>query len=369
MIILAIDIGTGTQDILLFDSKREVENNYKLVMPAPTVMFAERIRAATAQRHTVILTGVLMGGGPVTWAAEAHIRAGYPLYATPDAARTFNDDLAAVSALGVRVVSTDEAHALSAHANTTTIVMRDLDLEAIRAALGIFGVPCQPDIAAVAVFDHGNAPPGYSDRQFRFDYLQSQIAPGVDTREQLARFAFRREAIPEILTRFQAVAQSANFDGQMVLMDTAPAAVLGALEDERVGAPAHKIVVNVGNFHTLAFRLGPAGIAGLFEHHTGELAQPKLEAYLRKLAEGTLSHQEVFADMGHGALMLDATPRSIDLVAITGPRWGLLRGAALKPYFAAPYGDMMLAGCYGLVRACAYVLPEAAEMMGNRLNK
>lgn len=377
MKILAVDVGTGTQDILLFDSEHEVENNYKLVMPSPTVICAQRIRAATACHEAVVLRGVMMGGGPCTWAAEAHLRAGEKLYATPDAARTFNDDLELVEKeMGVRLVSNEEARALSARDHMTTIVMRDFDLGAIQAALAYFDVPSRLDALAIAVFDHGNAPPGYSDRQFRFDYLKSQISNppspisngNSGTREQLAQFAFRREAIPESLTRFQAVAHSAaNFEGPMVLMDTAPAAVLGALEDERVRAPEHKILVNAGNFHTLAFRLGPEGVEGLFEHHTGELTREELERYLRKLAEGTLSHQEVFGDMGHGALMLDATPCTLDLLAVTGPRWGLLHGSAMQPYFAVPYGDMMMAGCYGLVRACASQLPDLAQAIHSRL--
>ena len=35
MKILALDVGTGTQDILLFDSDRHIENCVKMVMPAP----------------------------------------------------------------------------------------------------------------------------------------------------------------------------------------------------------------------------------------------------------------------------------------------------------------------------------------------
>ena len=34
MRILAIDMGTGTQDILLFDSDKPVENNVKMVLPS-----------------------------------------------------------------------------------------------------------------------------------------------------------------------------------------------------------------------------------------------------------------------------------------------------------------------------------------------
>lgn len=377
MQILAIDIGTGTQDILLFDSEHQAENNYKLVMPSPTLTRAQHIRAATARQETVVLTGVMMGGGPCAWAAEAHVRAGCTLYATPDAARTFNDDLELVEKeMGVRLVSKEEACALSARAHTTAVEMRDLDLAAIYNAASHFGVEYRPDVLAVAVFDHGDAPPGYSDRQFRFDYLKSRLSPACyqaagdnePAARQLAQFAFSRDNIPPAMTRFQSVTHSVGaFEGPVVLMDTAPAAVMGALEDERVRDPAHKLVVNVGNFHTLAFRLGPDGVEGLFEHHTGELTRQELESYLNKLAVGTLAHQEVFGDMGHGALMFDNTPRPMELLAVTGPRWDKLRGSALKPYLAVPYGDMMMAGCYGLLRACAIVLPETAPAIQTAL--
>src|SRR5260221_13450437 len=101
--VLAVDVGTGTQDILLFESDRTIENCFQLVMPSPTVVVAERIRAATAAGRPVLLTGQTMGGGPCAWAARDHAQAGYPCYATPGAARTLGDDLAAVEALGLGV--------------------------------------------------------------------------------------------------------------------------------------------------------------------------------------------------------------------------------------------------------------------------
>jgi len=378
MKILAIDIGTGTQDILLFDSEQQVENSLRLVMPSPTVSTAAHIRAATSSRQGVVLRGETMGGGPCTWAAEAHIQAGLPLWATPDAARTFNDDLDQVEErMGVRLVSEDEADTLAKRNDVIVIRMGDVDLAAIRAAFAAFNVKPEPDALALAVFDHGNAPPGYSDRQFRFDYIAERVSgfrppaaghllPAV---LQLAQFAFRREDIPARLTRFQAAARSANWDGPMLLMDTAPAAVLGALEDSRVHDHKHMLAVNVGNFHTLAFRLGPNGIEGVFEHHTGELTRQALETYLRKLAAGTITHQEVFADMGHGALMLKAQPAPLDFLAVTGPRRSLLRGSTLNPYFAAPYGDMMMTGNYGLLRACAIHIPEWTETISAALSR
>jgi hypothetical protein len=140
----------------------------------------------------------------------------------------------------------------------------------------------------------------------------------------------------------------------------------------------------VGNFHTLAFRLGEAGVEGVFEHHTGEIDLPKLEALLRALAGGTLKHEDVFNDMGHGALMysqetFEFGEDDFDVV-VTGPRRSIFKtiddrpqtmdhGQSsvvhgqphLRPYYATPYGDMMIAGCFGLLAATAEVMPDIAE--------
>ena len=109
MKILAVDMGTGTQDILLFDSDGPVENSIKMVMPSATQIAASRIRRATATKRPLLLTGVTQGGGPCGWALEDHLRAGGTAAATPEAAQTFDDDLEQVERMGVRVVSEDEA--------------------------------------------------------------------------------------------------------------------------------------------------------------------------------------------------------------------------------------------------------------------
>ncbi|HZR40179.1 MAG TPA: hypothetical protein VFB12_08695, partial [Ktedonobacteraceae bacterium] len=50
-------------------------------------------------------------------------------------------------------------------------------------------------------------------------------------------------------------------------------------------------------------------------------------------------------------------------LAVTGPRRELLRGSQLHPYEAVPHGDMMLAGCYGLLRALADQNPAMAPLI------
>ena len=361
MKILTVDVGTGTQDIYLYDSRIDIENGFKLIVPSPTMMVHKQIKEATKRGNPLLLTGVTMGGGPSHWAARDHAKAGYPVYATPDAARTFDDNLENVEAQGIQVISEDETRSLSD--SITRVELRDFDFEQIARSFGEFGVNLKDlDAIAVAVFDHGAAPPDVSDRQFRFDYLDEHIR----SKNKLSAFAFRSDKVPAVMTRLQAVVDSATgFDAPLVVMDTAPAAVLGATLDPEVATRERVMITNVGNFHTLAFRLGPAGIEGVFEHHTGLLDMPKLEELRQRFADGNLTHEEVFGHHGHGALIYEEKPLSLDGgefgVAVTGPRRNMMTPSNMRPYFPAPFGDMMIAGCFGMLAAVGDVLPELGD--------
>jgi uncharacterized protein (DUF1786 family) len=381
MKILTVDIGTGTQDIFLYDSNLDIENGFKLVLPSPTMMVHRRLKQALHLRTPILLTGHQMGGGPSAWAIEEYARAGIPVYMTPSAATTLNDELDKVEALGIRIISEDEGSGLPS--TVLRLELKDFDFELISKTFKDYGVSLN-DLAAiaVAVFDHGNAPAGVSDRQFRFDYLDERIR----SKNSLSSFAFLSNNIPKIMTRLQSVADSAGeLPCPLVVMDTAPAAVLGATFDSQLNfyntnnlsLPTRRemIICNVGNFHTLAFRLGEKGIEGVFEHHTGEIDLPKLEGLIRKLADGSLKHEDVFDDMGHGALMyseenFEFGKDDFDVV-VTGPRRSMFVGAKhaspLRPYFAVPFGDMMIAGCFGLLAATAEIMPDLAEIIQRSL--
>jgi hypothetical protein len=77
--------------------------------------------------------------------------------------------------------------------------------------------------------------------------------------------------------------------------------------------------------------------------------------------------------MGHGALVLQPTPGARPFLAVTGPRRAILSRTTLWPeaenraYLAVPHGDMMLAGCFGLLRAYAANYPESAELIDGSL--
>ncbi|MEP6894883.1 MAG: DUF1786 domain-containing protein [Chloroflexota bacterium] len=369
MKILTIDIGTGTQDIFLYDSNLDLENGFKLVLPSPTMMVHRRLKQTLLLRTPILLTGHQMGGGPSAWAIEEYARAGVPVYMTPSAATTLNDELDKVETLGIKIVGEDEVEGL--RSKVESLELRDFDFPLISKTFSDYGVSLDDLSAiAVAVFDHGNAPAGISDRQFRFDYLDERIK----AKNSLAAFAYLSNDIPKIMSRLQSVVDSAGeLPCPLVVMDTAPAAVLGTNFDTVVAQRKQKIICNVGNFHTLAFRLGENGIEGVFEHHTGEIDLSKLEGLIRKLADGSLKHQDVFDDMGHGALMYSQDKFEFGKddfdVVVTGPRRsmfntgrdGQLPIPTLKPYFAVPFGDMMIAGCFGLLAATAEVMPKLAE--------
>ena len=148
--VLAIDVGAGTQDVLVYDGGLEPENCPKLVLPSQTQVVGRRIRAATAAGHPVHLTGTPMGGGASSDAARDHLAVGLPLSATPAAARTLHNDLARVEQMGVAVRHEPPPGAV-------VVATKDVDLDALGSALARFGVEL-PELVAVAVQDHGYRP-------------------------------------------------------------------------------------------------------------------------------------------------------------------------------------------------------------------
>src|SRR5206468_4563814 len=90
---------------------------------------------------------------------------------------------------------------------------------------------------------------------------------------------------------------------------------------------------------------------GVMEHHTEAMTTEKLSRLVTRLIAGIVTHDEVFADDGHGALVLegyrDAGP--FTFIAVTGPNRAMAK--PLGWYFAAPHGATMLSGCFGLVRS------------------
>ncbi|MEJ5349270.1 MAG: DUF1786 domain-containing protein [Desulfosoma sp.] len=335
--VLAVDIGSGTQDILCWFEGDLIENAAKMVMPSPTRLVAQQLRAFREKRQDVFLMGRTMGGGASSREVLLHLEAGLKVYASPEAALTIHDDLARVQAMGVTI--TERApHGVS------SIFLRDLDLDRIGNALALFGVPL-PDTVAVAVQDHGFSP-NESNRLFRFRYWKEFLDRGGDLRTLV------QELPPPFMTRMHAVRVDCP---QALILDTGIAAILGALMDSRGRqAMTHGCtLVNVGNSHTIAALVHDLHVLGIYEHHTGRLNPSKLFDHLNRFRQGRLEHEEVFQDGGHGcAYGPQPLKASFEATLVTGPR--RRRFFSHESVFAAPFGDMMLTGCFGLLQAAMW---------------
>lgn len=357
MRLLCIDVGSGTQDILLLDTNKTAENAVQMVMPAPTVLVAERLRLATARKKSLVLTGETMGGGACTMALREHLAAGLSAYATERAARTFSDDLGRVTSWGVRLVSDDEAASLEG----AKITMGDVAFASLEKAFRAWNIKLAPDAIGIAVLDHGAAPPGESARRFRFRYLEERLKK----QNNLEAMVYLAAEVPAHFTRMQAVVRSLGGKAPLVLMDTGAAAVLGASLDGEGAIHSERLAVNLGNSHTLAFHLDGLKVRGMFEHHTSGLSLARLEELLARLVSGEITNDEVWNEGGHGALVFKSG--GSPFLQATGPRRALIRSSRLKPCFAAPFGSMMLAGCFGLARAIALRFPQWQEEINKAL--
>jgi uncharacterized protein (DUF1786 family) len=344
--LLALDVGGGTQDIFIWEPGQAVENGVKLVLPAPTQVMARRVRRLTGQGQPLFLNGQVMGGGALTQAVRGHLGQGLPVYATPQAALTFSDRLEAVQEWGVILTESPPPEAV-------TLTLGDVEVEELRQALAAFEVPF-PRHFAVAVQDHGFYPQG-SNRRFRFQCWENFLAQGG----RLADLAYQQP--PRHFTRMAAVAET--LPGAL-LMDTCAAGVRGALLDPQVRDHLENglTVVNLGNAHTFAALVRGGRLWGIYEHHTRLLNPEKLFSHLERFQQGTLTNEEIFTDQGHGCAYVPdfAAGGNFAFTVITGPRRRLAQGG--PGVCAAPFGDMMLSGCFGLVAAFLELKDHAVNL-------
>ena len=95
---------------------------------------------------------------------------------------------------------------------------------------------------------------------------------------------------------------------------------------------------------------------GLVEHHTSLMGSGRFATMIEGFASGKLSDDDVFEDGGHGCIPPAVSYEINQPVVVTGPRREIAKGSGLPVRFAAPFGDMMLTGCYGLVQAWKEVI-------------
>jgi uncharacterized protein (DUF1786 family) len=331
--VLCLDIGSGTQDVLYWTPDRVIENCPKFVLPSPAKRVAARIRELTAKGLPVHLCGHNMGGG-FFGAVRGHVSAGLAVSAQPEAALALSDDPASLEAKGVALSNTcPPGH--------VPVRLADYDPGFWRALLATCGLE-EPHLVLACAQDHGHHP-GLSSRSGRFALWERFLAATSGRLEDLLFIT-----PPPELTRLAALSRST---GGGPVMDSGPAAALGALTDPRVKARADEsgaLIVNMGNSHVLGLLVKRGALTGVYEHHTGLLAPGVLADQLDRFRSGGLRLGEVFESGGHGSIVMGRPEGFADVFAI-GPRRAELTG--MDAAFPAPGGDMMLTGCFGLLDA------------------
>jgi uncharacterized protein (DUF1786 family) len=350
MKILAMDIGAGTEDILLYDDqKRSVENCIKMVLPSPSQVFAEKVKTATRQGKDLFVKGDTIGGGAFSYALKQHVEAGLRVCMTENAAYTVRNNLGQVRELGIEIIHDSGPKNFDGE----TIVLEEVNIGKLRGLLKFFGEPLSDiDFVAVAVQDHGVFPKEMSNRRFRIKKIRELLKknPKPET------FAFRENEIPPYYPRMRSAVHASKRqlpNVQVLVMDTSPDAILGCLMDPVVEKADPILAVNVGNGHTMAAIISGGEVTAVLEHHTRLLNPQKMERLLRDFADGKLCDEEVFEDNGHGMFYLKKPPgfSEIEKVVVTGPNRKVLAETNLNVHFATPAGDVMMTGTIGLVEA------------------
>lgn len=351
MKILAMDIGAGTKDVLLYDdSKKSVENCIKMVLPSPSLVYAEKIREATRLRSGLFLRGHSIGGGSIGSALGEHVKNGFRAVMTEDAAYTVRNDLCEVKELGIEIVNGENP---SGPFEGEILTLDEVNISDLQRFLTSVGEPCLDlDFVAIAVQDHGVFPRGMSNREFRIQTLRDRLAE--DSNPQA--LAFMEHEIPSCFQRMKSAATASKNqlpEARVLLMDTATDAILGCLKDPILRDANHILVVNVGNGHTMAALVTGGAIVGMMEHHTQLLSSQTVEGLLLTFANGTLSNEDVFREHGHGVFYLADAPgfSEIEKIVATGPNRGMLIRSNLTVHSANPAGDVMMTGPIGLVEA------------------
>jgi uncharacterized protein (DUF1786 family) len=279
------------------------------------------------------------------------------------AAATLHHDRERVAAWGLDIVSHADARLAAVSKEMGHIHLADVQPDRIERLVTALGVPFEFEAVAVCAQDHGVAPPGVSHLEFRHNLF----AEALSRIPQPHTLLHRSDAVPDNFNRLKTIAASAaKLPTEAVyVMDSGMAAITGAAQDPRA-ADTGCMVLDIATSHTVGASLRGPEVLGIFEYHTHDVTVAVLDDLLAGLAAGTLSHEAILAQGGHGAFIRKALvqkDRALGRegqcpVIATGPKRRLARGSRFDLIWGAPWGDNMMTGTVGLYTALARRLNE-----------
>jgi uncharacterized protein (DUF1786 family) len=342
--LLAIDIGAGTMDILCYVPDEKM--HYKAVVQSPVRTRAAALRATTGN---LAVTGVEMGGGPVTGVLQTRAQT-HKVVISATAAATIHHDPARVEAMGLQIVEDQEMDAWIRKPDFTSVTLGDIEPDRIQRIVESFGLPFEFEAIAVCAQDHGAAPPGVSHLEFRHQLFKARL----DCHPYPHTLLFSREDLPAEFNRLGSIARAAAQlpTRNVYVMDSGMAAILGASLDPAVKDLATFMVLDIATSHTVAAVVSGSELQGSLEYHTHDITLERLEQLLLDLPEGRVAHDRILAEGGHGAYLRSVVGyNAVQAIVATGPKRRLLAPSRLPITWGAPWGDNMMTGCTGLVEA------------------
>jgi uncharacterized protein (DUF1786 family) len=341
---LILDIGAGTMDILCYDS--ETNLSYKAVATSPTIYLAQAVESL---QKDLLITGCEMGGGPISEALIQRAKKSRVVMSV-SASATLHHNPDRVRSLGVTVVNDQEAEAMQGDKGFSHLTIGDLDIDRLRNLFRGLGVSFSFDVVGVCAQDHGRPPEGIS----HLDYRHTIFKERLDENPYPYALIYRDDEVPPTFSRLTAIAQSAKAfrAGEIYLMDSGMAAMLGATLDPQAALKDRVLTLDVATSHTVGAALEQGKICGFFEYHTRDITIERLETLLQELADGELDHAGIVKEGGHGAYVRKAFGfRAAGIIVATGPKREMLRRSRLPIVFGAPLGDTMMTGPAGVLEA------------------
>jgi uncharacterized protein (DUF1786 family) len=341
---LLLDVGAGTLDVLYWDDL--AGQHYKAVVRSPVLTVAER---AGKIGGNLLVTGVEMGGGELMDVLSRHAREA-DVVVSASAALTLSHNPVRVRESGLRIIEDSGTAALARSGEYTSLDLCDIPREHLENIVTGFGTPFEFDIVGVCAQDHGMPPAGKSHLDFRHEIIKAAI----DHAPSLESLLYGKGSVPAFLNRLKSIEKTASGfpTGEVYVMDSGIAAIIGASMDFQLRGKRRFIVLDIATSHTVCAAFEDGEIAGFVEYHTRDLELGKLESLLVDLADGKLVHERVLAEGGHGAYIRKAFGfGAVELIVATGPKRRLVKNSKLPITFGAPLGDNMMTGTAGLLRA------------------
>jgi uncharacterized protein (DUF1786 family) len=272
---------------------------------------------------------------------------GFKVFMNEETAFTLYNRIDRVKALGIRIMEKAPERFNGEH-----MTLDEIGINQFKSFFTSFSETLEDlNALAIAVQDHGVPPENVNQNMFRLNKFKEYFSLKPEIHDSV----FSEAEIPECYVRMRSAVRSAKkalLKTGVFIMDSTIAAIAGCLRDRIESGDKTITAVNIGNSHVTAGLIRDNRIVGFMEHHTSVLRPKKLERFLTKLQSGTLTDEEIIADGGHGAFyMMNPVIERENVILVTGPQRMMMKKTGLKSHFAAPSGDVMMTGVFGLVKA------------------